>query len=338
MNLKKYKFYSNIKNLNKKKWINFYSTHTNFNIYQTFEMFEFWRSNKSSTSFIFLLESDTGECLSFCTGAIVFKGKGRIKLQSKSAIIYGGPLINENKNKREILNYLLPRIEKYLKLKSKYIEFRNLYLDESFKEIFAKNKWRYTPKVNYVVSLTTEKEVFSRFNRNKRKQIRRALKEDIQISHDKTHGNIKGVFDVIKIIYLKNFNDFLLPLPDLSFLMNLLVLKQAGLTAVIHNDKVIGGEIFLMDEKVIYGWFGGGLNVEYKKQSPMSVSNWATMKYGLENNLKVFDYGGAGIKDKENRLREYKSAFGGELIENGMFSKINLPFVYKIENGLNRLL
>lgn len=335
--LKNILLHYSINQVDKEKWKFFYKKHSQSNPYQTFEMFEFWNNQKDCTAFIFLLETDKGECLAICTGAIVFKGKGRIKFQSMSALIYGGPLIKEGKNKKEILNFLLPKIEEHLKFKTKNIEFRNFFLDIDFKEIFIKNNWKYTPKVNYIINLTTEDEVFKNFHRNKRKQIRKALREDIQISHDKTFENAKGIYDVLENIYKINFDEFLLPLPDLNFLLNLLSLENTGLTAVRCKGKVIGGEFFLFDTVTIYGWFGGGLNIEYKKQSPMSVVNWATMKYGLEKGLQFFDYGGAGIKGKENRLRIFKSAFGGELIENGMFSKINLRYLYKAENKIYRL-
>ncbi len=307
------------------------------NPYQTIEMFEFWKVQKNYTPFVFFLESNNGSCLAFCTGVITFKGKGRMKIHSKSAIIYGGPLISETKNREEVLNFLLDKIQKYLLFKTKHIEFRNFFLNKEFKQVFLKNKWRYTPKVKYIVNLTSEDEVFSRFKANKRTQIRKALREGVEISYEKNHENVKGVYDILKNIYRINFDTFLLPLPNLNFLFNLILLENVGLTTIRYENKIIAGEFYLIDDSTIYGWFGGGLNVEFKNQSPMSVSNWATMKYGLQNNIKKFDYGGAGLKNKENRLGKFKSAFGGELIENGMFSKINLPFLYGIENKLFKL-
>ncbi len=219
-------------------------------------------------------------------------------------------------------------------MKSKNIEFRNFKLDMDFEEVFSNNKWKYTPKVNYIVCLTNKEEVFEKFSKRKKRQIRKALRGGVVINYDKSRKNAEGVYVIIKEIYRINFDEFLLPLPDLDFLLNLLSLENSGVTTVYYNDKIIAGEFWVSDGKTIYGWFGGGLNEIYKNQYPMSVSNWATMMYGVENDFKFYDFGGAGIKGKENRLRKFKSAFGGELIENGMFSKINLPLVYKIENKI----
>ena len=329
-------FYNSINQVDKEKWVGFYKSHKLGNVYQTFEMFEFWKNLKNYIPFIFLLESDSQECLAFCTGVIVPKGKSKTKNPDKSAIIYGGPLIKDDNN--EIFDFFIKKSWKYLKFKSKYIEFRNFGSDLNFKQGFIKNKWKYTPKLNYIIDLTSEEEVFNKFGTSRRKQIRKSLREGVEISYEKSNENIKGVYDILLNIFKTNDKVMALPIPDLEFLSDLLLLKGSGIATVKFNNNIIGGGFFLYDDKIIYNWFRGGLNRDYNKQSPDAVVDWAIMKFGIENNISLFDFGGAGTKGWDNRLRTYKSRFGGELIENGMYSRINFPLLFRIENKLSRIL
>ena len=330
------KFYSSIDLVNREKWKYFYNNHNWANIYQTFEMFEFWSNLKKYTSFIFFLESNTGECLAFTTGVIVPKGISKTKNPDKSVLIYGEPLIKGNNSK--LFDFFIKKIGKHLTFKSKYIEFRNFRSDLFFKEEFINNKWKYTPKLNYIIHLTSEEEVFSKFSSSRRRQINKAIKEGVNISFEKTNENIKGVYNILSDIFKVNDKEMALPIPDFTFLSNLLLLDNTGIVTLRYDNKIIGGAFFLFDQNRIYHWFRGGLNREYNKQSPDAVIDWAVMKFGINNNIIIFDFLGAGTKGQENRLRTYKSRFGGELIEIGMYSRINFPLLFRIENKFSKIL
>jgi len=321
------RFYTNFSNFNKDLWEVFIKNHTNSNTFQSFEMFEFWKNQQNYNSIIFFIESDDGECLAFCTGVIMYNGKSIMKLLSKRAIFFGGPLINENENKEEILNFLVLKMEGYLKKKSIYTEIRNFYSDLYLKEIFNTSKWTYRPYQNYIITLNSEEEVFSKIKPEKRRQIRKALREGVQISYDKTDINIKGVYDVLVKIYKEKVKK---PLPTFEFFISLMKLNVAGIVSIQYEDKIIGGGFFLRDDQNIYDWYRGGLDYDYKKQYPSTIAAWAVLKFGLDNDLKMFDFMGAGLKGEEYGVRKFKSQFGGELVEYGRFLKINNPIVYKM--------
>ncbi|MCH7973680.1 MAG: hypothetical protein IH949_07305 [Bacteroidetes bacterium] len=50
----------------------------------------------------------------------------------------------------------------------------------------------------------------------------------------------------------------------------------------------------------------------------------------LNNNLKYFDFMGAGKPTDTYGVREFKSKFGGELVNYGRFVNINNPFLFKV--------
>ena len=54
--------------------------------------------------------------------------------------------------------------------------------------------------------------------------------------------------------------------------------------------------------------------------------------------LTEFDFMGAGLKTKPYSVRDFKSQFGGDLVEHGRYLKILNPLIYKVGKiGLNVL-
>ena len=54
------------------------------------------------------------------------------------------------------------------------------------------------------------------------------------------------------------------------------------------------------------------------------------MDYGMKNNLPRFDFMGAGKPDEDYGVREFKSKFGGELVEHGRFLNVLQPLLYSV--------
>ncbi len=329
-------FYESIELIDEEKWRHFYNNNPKKNAFQTFEMYEFWGKLIDYKSFIFVAENSKGECMAFCTGVVAPVGKSKTKYHDKTALIYGGPLfVNEDEAIRD--SYIV-RLGKFLKRISRFTEFRNLGRDPYLKDNFIKHDWEYTAKVNYLIELDTEELVFSRFSKNKRREIRSSLKKGIEISHDKTEENIKIIYSILENIYIRNDKKLTLPIPDLNFFIQLMKLEFTGLNMVSFEGKVIGGGFFLFDETYLYGWFRGSLNTEFGFLDPDSVLDWSVMQFGLKNGISFFDYMGAGRKGWENNIRKYKSRFGGELVENGMYSRASNPLLFRVQNKIRRMI
>ena len=99
----------------------------------------------------------------------------------------------------------------------------------------------------------------------------------------------------------------------------------------MYKGKIIGGIICpILEGRCIYEFFVCGLDDEYKNQYPSVMATWAAMEYASKYNIPVFDFMGAGIKDTDYGVREFKARFGGELVEYGRYIKINNIFLYKL--------
>ena len=99
---------------------------------------------------------------------------------------------------------------------------------------------------------------------------------------------------------------------------------------VKHNGQVIGGSVcVLLPCKAIYEWFVCGLDGQIKNVYPSTVATWAAIEYAATNAFPIFDMMGAGKPDEGYGVREFKSKFGGELVEHGRFLQICNPPLYK---------
>ena len=62
---------------------------------------------------------------------------------------------------------------------------------------------------------------------------------------------------------------------------------------------------------------------------PFGNMTWAAIKYAKDNAIDRFDFMGAGKPDEEYGVREFKSKFGGVLVEHGRFVAVNRLFLYR---------
>jgi len=306
------------------------------NAFQTFEMYHYWGSLKGYKPFSFFAEDAKGECLAFCTGVVAPIGNSKTKYHDKTALVYGGPLfLNEEEIIRE---EYIKELGNYLKRISRFTEFRNLGKAPYLKDAFVHNDWEYTPKVNYLIMLDSEENVFARFSKSKRRDIRANMKKGVQITQVKTEENVKIIYSILEEIYIKNDKKLTLPIPDLNFFIELMKLDFTGLSMASFEGKVIGGGFFLYDESCLYHWFRGGLNAEFGFLHPDSLVDWSIMQFGLKKGIPMFDYMGAGRKGWDNSIRSYKARFGGDLVENGMYSKASRPILFRIQNKIRSII
>jgi len=90
--------------------------------------------------------------------------------------------------------------------------------------------------------------------------------------------------------------------------------------------------------KVIYEWYICGLDAEFKNVYPSILATWAAIDYANKNNIQMFDFMGVGVPGKDYGVREFKSKFGGEMVNFGRFGRVNNKFLYGItEMGFNLL-
>jgi len=99
---------------------------------------------------------------------------------------------------------------------------------------------------------------------------------------------------------------------------------------VKYGEKVIGGSMIVTDGKCVYEWFECGMNAEYKEQYPSVMATWAGIQWAKEHGCARYDMMGAGEPGVPYGVRDFKSEFGGTMVEHGRFVCVCKPWLYKI--------
>ena len=83
------------------------------------------------------------------------------------------------------------------------------------------------------------------------------------------------------------------------------------------------------DERTVYEWFECGLNAEFKDQYPSVLATFAGIQLALKTNRSRYDMMGAGEPGVPYGVRDFKSEFGGTLVEHGRFLSVCKPALYR---------
>lgn len=322
---------SNFDKINTEIWINFIQSHPNGNPFQTPQFFRFLKKTPGFAPLIITVWEDA-KLEGLLLAHNQTDGNGLKGFFSKRTIVLGGPVIKSNKY-IEVCSVLLKELKK--QTNSIYTEFRNLFSLEKYQECFLNAGFRYNPHLNYIVPVP-EEEPIQILNSSKRRQVKKSLKNGAKIITPRGQKDIKAFYIILKKLYKEKVKK---PLPDWNFFESFYENDHLGKCILIqYKNRIIGGIICPIFNNTIYEWYVAGLDGKYKNIYPSVLATWAPIEYASKNGLKYFDFLGAGKPNEDYGVREFKSKFGGKLVEYGRYKKINQPVLYKIgEMGLKIL-
>ncbi len=310
--------------LSRHEWSNFVRSSAFSSPFQTPEYFDFFNSIPNLSAEVFAIE-DNGELRVLCVITIQ-KEAGLKGFFSRRAIIYGGPIIEEGANIS--LRLLLNEIQTHLKKKVIYIETRNLYDYSKYLPEFEQAGWKYSPHLNYHLNCETKELVWSNLNSNRKRQIKKAFKNGVEIIEATELSEVTTFYEILKELYHKKVHK---PLMPRQFFEYFFIRKLGKFLLVKYHDKIIGGIMCpVLKDNIIYEWYIAGLDSEYKDESPSVMATYAAISYAFNNRLSKFDFMGAGKPEEEYGVRDFKAKFGGQVIENGRFIKTLNPLLFNI--------
>lgn len=157
--------------------------------------------------------------------------------------------------------------------------------------------------------------------------------------NDKNEEDIREWYEILRELYRTKVKT---PLWPVEFFLEAYRQGVGKFLLVKHEGKIIGGSMVvckglsvmgdgLRDNKsCVYEWFECGMNVEYKEQYPSVMATWAGMKYAAEHGCARYDMMGAGKPGVPYGVRDFKSEFGGELVEHGRYLCVTKPLLYQV--------
>ncbi len=172
----------------------------------------------------------------------------------------------------------------------------------------------FNPTTTLQIDLTqSENQLFNNFSEAKRRAVRRAIKNNIEI---KKSGNLEDFIAVRKKQY---FPLGFLIVQEMKALWKNFYPKNAFLLLAYQQKKPVGGILLLYYDKVAYYWFASSLKKGKKLFAP-TLLVWEALKLSKRKGCTLFDF--EGIYDERfpkaseswRGFTKFKEGFGGEKV------------------------
>lgn len=300
------------------EWDHFVQKCDNANAFQKSVLFDFYKDTNEFKPFYCIARNPSKKIIGGFLFVIQRKSNQFPEKYFRRSLIIGGPLIDDKSDR--VLDGLLKVYNDFTKNKAIYSEIRNLNSWSDHIDVFLKNRFKYEAHLNYQISLKN-RDVVAAFSSSKRRQIRKAQKYGASIIENPDIEQVKEFYYILEDLYKLRINK---PLPNWQFFESFydnLVLKGHGKYLLVHFDgKVIGGIMLpLYQKKMVYEWYVAGMDRDYKHAYPSVLATWAGIKFAMGNGYDAFDFMGAGVPSHSYGVREFKSKFGGQILNYGRF-------------------
>jgi serine/alanine adding enzyme len=321
-------------------WTGFVASHPEGTIFQSPEMYElFSRTGRMKPVLIGVADKKSGIINGILLGVVIRELSGMYGYFSARTVIYGGPLIDpKNDRPKEVIRLLLSGLINKVKNHSIFIQFRNFSDQGGNIEIFKENNFNHRDRLNLLLDTSNQETVRQNMSPSRLRQVRKGLGLGAQCVAPVNIDEVRDFYDILFDLYRKKVKK---PLPAWDFFEQFYRLSDKGKLGIIrlvkYNDRIIGGILCpVTPGKTIYEWYVCGLDQQYKEVYPSVLATWAAIDHAVQNNIPEFDFMGVGIPGREYGVREFKSRFGGEIVNYGRFARINNRFYYSIsETGYN---
>jgi len=294
--------------------------------FQTKACYDFYVNLSFLEPFVFGVEENE-KLVALVCGYIIADGNVLKQFFSRRAIVPGGVLIHPEATEQAIF-LMLNETNNQLKNKAIYTEFRNYFDYSKYKSVLNKVGFEYKEHLNFHVETTNVETALKNLSSTKRRDLKLSKKEGATITDTKNEADVSAYFELLNDLYKTKIKT---PLFPIEFFSKIILLPECHLFAIHLNNELIGGSLCVeMPNKILYEWFVCGKDGKYKNIFPSTLATWAAIEFAAENRFAYFDMMGAGKPDEGYGVREFKSKFGGELVQHGRFLHINQPLMFKI--------
>lgn len=287
------------------------------------------------------LESSTLEMRAVCVGYVTVEKSAIRQMMTRRAIIIGGPCLADDCTEEEVV-LLMIGVKELMNERINgapiYIETRNFNDYSRWKNAFAAAGFEYKAHLNYHVDCRDKGAMWERLSENRCRQVRKAQATvECLTSEGVSELEIREWYEVLAELYRTKVKT---PLWPVEFFLEAYRQGIGRFLLVKYGGKVIGGSMVVVlksegvseleNEGCVYEWFECGLNAEYKEQYPSVVATYAGIQLAHKLGCQRYDMMGAGEPGVPYGVRDFKSEFGGKLVEHGRFLCVKKPLLYRM--------
>ena len=248
-------------------------------------------------------------------------------------LVQGGPVVSKSLHqKADVIRALLQFLKLQIPRKTVFLEIRNLQHWGDDAAIFHETGFTWHDHLNDILPLHPANQVFPGIKAAKQRQIQRGIENGAVI---RPAGSIREVEDFYQLLRDLYRNKVRKPLYPLTFFINFyqkIQLENKGvLLVVVYKDKVIGGMVCpFSGDHTVHEWYICSMQNRLKHLYPGVLATWAGIEVATMNKFRYFDFMGIGSPQKPYGVRNFKTQFGGEVVNFGRWQLVNSSLHYKL--------
>ena len=246
-------------------------------------------------------------------------------------LIQGGPVIAKSlANQEDVLRSMLKALILLVPEKTVFTEIRNLRHWGEEAVIFKELGFIWQDHLNDILEVDSKHMLFDGIKPAKQRQIRKGIENGAIIKPASSISEIEDLYLLLRDLYK---NKVMKPLPPLTFFKNFyheIQHENKGVIIIIkYKDEVIGGMVCpFSGHHTVHELYIVGLRDKLKHLYAGVLTTWAGIDFAHQNNFNSFDFMGIGTPQKPYGVRNFKTQFGGEIINFGRWQLINNKFRY----------
>ncbi len=321
------KIIDNIRDIDGGQWERLLQASPTKSFFQTKDCYDLYAANSPHMQPFCMGVEEQGQLKGIIVGAIQADGGMVKRFLSRRAIINSGPLLADDISD-EALMTLLQHCRKSLRGKAIYTEFRNFEDYSRWKDVFMNSGFDYVPHLNFHIDTSSEEIVEDNLSKSRKRNIRLSFRDGAEVVENPSKKDMHEFYDILFDLYV---NKVKTPLYPLAFFDYLFSKPYAKYFLVRFNGKIVGGTLCVsFPGHALYEWFACGEDGVHKNIYPSSVAKYAAIMYAARNGYHHYDMMGAGKPNEAYGVRDFKSTFGGQLVEHGRFQAVISPLLYEI--------
>lgn len=318
-----------INSVGEDEWIRFVLSQEDGNIFHTPFMHHVFQMTKNHRPEVHAVVSGSnGQIRALIVSVQVYVAGGLFKRFTGRSVLYGGILMDHCIASDQI-PYLMREYDQIQLSRVLYTEIRNANSTADFRKALEFSGYEYRDYLNYQIVLNQPiNAIFKSFSTSCKRNIRKAEKSGIEIRELKDPKEIPVFYELLH----KTYKRAQVSIADISLFQNAFeVLYQRNMIryfiAYLDQVPIACRSVFVFKDK-LYDWYAGS-DANYFRHCPNEWMVWHILQLGAQWGLKIFDFGGAGYPDEKYGVRDFKSRFGGNLVNHGRYMKIYSPFRFQ---------
>lgn len=217
-------------------------------------------------------------------------------------------------------------IVKYCRKRALYVEYRHFSDNNIYGLNFNSQLLTFNfPWYNIYRDIEAGEDVVAKMKRDKRRQLKQSFEAGVEVVLEPTREQIVEWYVLLKHLYRRIHR----PLPSVDVFLRLNKSGIGRVFVVTYRGRVVSGGAMLFHSSLLtlnfslfYEWYRASVDERIEGVYPSVVATWQAMQLVADMGGGRFDFMGAGPRNREYGVRDFKLEFGGELIEEYRYRKI----------------